>query len=285
MLMPIEPPDPIFLDTSIQIARTIHYPAIRAEIEGRLRDRREIVSGLVVRQEFKRRLLRDAKYLLKQLIERNSFTNTLRHVASLPAIQRRKMSICLNLLATIDEEDSENDRLDRAKLILHDLIKNGISTSEARLSNVVLASGCACALQPIIEKRRFVNYDFGKDRCSATDGKCKIRTFLEDNRQKLKTMLEYLQQLIDDGSPAGKTGELQRAQQFIENFFRDPSTVESANPCTTVGDLLIALESANCATIYTMNLRESQHFIRALNQAMIYRSPNPEHAEEVHTTT
>lgn len=275
-----EPDDPIFLDTSIQIARKIHRPEIQHSISVRLRRHGEIVSGLVVRQEFKRRLLKEALYLLKQLEARKSYQKVLRHISdSLPRAQQRKMKINLQLLQTVDESDGDDDRYDRSRLMLRDLIRNGIATAEAQLTRLNKATGCACAQQPIVEKKPFSNYEFGTDRCSKTNGRCGIGRFLEANRSLLAHIHDYLDVLPPPGQDGGRTEELERARLFIRRFMQDPTGIEAEEPCLSVGDLLIAMESLGCATLYTMNLRESQHLARALDQSMIYRPPNSDKLE------
>lgn len=47
------------------------------------------------------------------------------------------------------------------------------------------------------------------------------------------------------------------------------------DPCLTVGDLLIALESIDEPSFLTINSRESQHLCRALNQTLIVRPIDP----------
>jgi hypothetical protein len=234
-----------------------------------------------VRQEFKRRLLKDAVYLLKQLTERKSFQKVRRHIQDslLHPGQRPRKQICLDLLSTVDESDTDDDLFDRARLTLRDLIKNGIATSEANLSRVDSRSGCACANHPIIEKVRFVQYNLGGDRCSATEGRCGIKSFLEANRDHLAAIHAYLSSLPALGKNGGKTKQLQNAEEFIARFFAGGREVESENPCLTVGDLLIALESAECATMYTMNVSDSRHLARVLRQSLIYLPPNSDNPE------
>jgi hypothetical protein len=51
------PESDIFVDTSIQIARITHSPETKRRICARLEQHGEVVTSLVVKQEFKRRLL------------------------------------------------------------------------------------------------------------------------------------------------------------------------------------------------------------------------------------
>jgi hypothetical protein len=51
------------------------------------------------------------------------------------------------------------------------------------------------------------------------------------------------------------------------------------NPCRTVGDLLLAIESAQVRNLYTMNYTESQAYCDFLGQDLAVRPNNPEHEE------
>jgi len=57
----------IFLDTSIQIARFFREKRMKNRIEERLSNYDMVVSSSIVLQEFKRRVLSEALYLLNQL--------------------------------------------------------------------------------------------------------------------------------------------------------------------------------------------------------------------------
>lgn len=269
--------DPLFVDTSIQIARKAHRPEIKASIAARLAQHKDVRSGLVVRQEFKRRLLKEAAYLLRQLEERNSYEKVRRHVQGLQPQLLRKMKIGLDLLATVDEADDDDDRSDRMRLMLRDLIANGVKVSEAHLSFVNMASGCACAKQPIIERKPF-HYDFGSDKCSKYGDRCGVQGFLESNRPLLALIHKTIAELPSEG-PDRRTGELARAMEFIGAFLNNPASVSERNPCLEVGDLLIALETVGSATMYTMNLAESRHLARILGQSLVFRHPNSDRAE------
>jgi predicted nucleic acid-binding protein len=88
----------IFLDTSIQIARFIHSPEAKRRIDERIREFDLKVTSSVVRQEFKRRLLRESKYVLEQLSRRNSYAEVYHHIVQLPDLwHKRKKNICLRM--------------------------------------------------------------------------------------------------------------------------------------------------------------------------------------------
>ncbi len=92
----------VFLDTSIQIARFVHGPNAKQRIRDCLSRFRFVATGLVVRQEFKRRLLREAKYLLEQTqstwVFRPSSSSCL---LKANFVHARKRNICLEVLSSV----------------------------------------------------------------------------------------------------------------------------------------------------------------------------------------
>src|SRR5437868_3721586 len=93
---------PLFLDTSIQIARVVHSPRAKAMIKARIDRHRQTVTSLVVRQEFRRRLLKEADYLIRALHRYKSFRELVHHVIRLPnPYHARKRNICLQTLEQI----------------------------------------------------------------------------------------------------------------------------------------------------------------------------------------
>lgn len=266
----------VFIDTSIQIGRRVHRPEIEKSIRSRLASFSQVTTGLVVRGEFKKRLLMEAQYLLTQFKLRGSFEKVRRHVQdSLPPADPRKKQICLQTLTTIDEKDTDEDRSERAKLYLRDLLRFGLPTFDAQLSTLLKDSGCARGLAPVREKKKFLAYEFGPKRCEQSEGTCRVGQFLLKHRDLLEKVADYIAALPPDET----TKELQASEDFIQQYLSSPSEIEKRNACTIVGDLLIALESSAIPTFYTMNYKESRHLCQVLGQRMIFRHPNSDHAE------
>jgi hypothetical protein len=78
-----------------------------------------------------------------------------------------------------------------------------------------------------------------------------------------------------------KSSEIKNAERFLDRLEKNPEKAKHDDPCLTVGDLLIALESAGIPTFYTLNSRESQHLCRALDQTLIVRPLDPTKPEVV----
>jgi hypothetical protein len=206
----------IFLDTTIQIALVVYSPEMKDRIRARIGGYRLTVSSDVVKQEFKRRLLKEAQYLLNQLNRLNSLVKVQRHVVDhLTERHNRKRNISLEILTTLFEEEDDADRTERAKRYLDCLIQFGLDDLEESTGSIIRDSGCACAKNPI-RKRKSGDYDFGTDKCSKTDSECGIRSFLEGRRSQLDQIRDALASVPADK----KTDELERAHPHREIPFK-----------------------------------------------------------------
>lgn len=268
----------VFLDTTIQIARFVHSPEMKLRVEERIHAYDVSVTGLVARLEFKRRLLKEADYLLRQLTRLGSYIRLRRHVDDvLPIQQQRKRNICVEILGTILEQEDDASLTDRARLFLRDLITGGLQEFDELVDSVISIAGLPCAKRGIREVRKYSKYDFGDEKCSRNRESCGIVPFLKQREPQLRSILQMIQTLPS----ADKTDELAEAQDFIEAYFRDPAVATVDEPCVKVGDLLIALESSGIPAFYTMNGKESQHLARVMGQELVVRPRNPKHPDVI----
>jgi hypothetical protein len=274
----------VFLDTSIQIARFVHDRQIKGRIRRRIAPYDLRVTSLVVRQEFRRRLLEEAAWCLNQLnhpSKPKTFEQLMRYIADhIPQPQVRQKRIRLQILMTI-QEGPGNDRTERAKRHLRTLLRTGLSVFEDEIDHVIRDVECACASYPVVEKKPYKRYEFGPNKCSECDRACGVVPFLVAREDKLVEILERLK-----GLPNGKKvkadgtrTELGKIENFIAAFLASPATAREMNPCLTVGDLLIALESERIPDFYTINAKESQYLCRWMNQTLIVRKTFPVHED------
>jgi hypothetical protein len=253
----------------------IHGPETKARIQAQIERHDISVSSEVVKQEFKRRLLKEAQYLLNQLNKRGSYEKVRRHVLDcLPPQMVRKQKICLQTLESIFEGRDDEELTERAKRSLRRLIKFGLGEFEETVGSIVREVACACSRYPVQEKKTGV-FDFGTDRCSKVEGACGIASFLDQRRDILVRIREALRSL----PPMRKTQELTRAEAFLDQVLEDPGSAMGNDPCLKVGDLVFALESVGIPIFYTLNYRESRHYCRWLDQDLIVRPINPEHED------
>jgi len=267
------------LDTSVQIARLLR-PALRKPIETSLSRYQRKSSGTIALQEFKRRVLKDAAYLLTKLNQTKSYKSALEYVTSvLPPKQERKKTICQLLLHQILDNRSDEELTERARRYLRTLIMHGEKQFIDSLDEVVPESNCYLARLPVREKKRYLFYEI-ETRCSKTKGKCQIEQFLFERRDICKGLLEFLTQLPNQRM----TTELEKAREFLSKLVaKDFAQIaHSEEPCLRYGDLVLALESQGYAVFYTMNHRESQAFADFLGQDLRVRPNNPENEEQTY---
>jgi len=263
----------LFLDTSIIIASFIHSPKIKKHIENRIKEFTFACTGMVVKKELKHRFFNDIKYLYNLSRTYNAISDLNRRIDALPKQQYRKFRICFQTLITIDEMEDEQSRLDRLRYYTKYLLDYGMDILTKKYCFLSISS---CFLGKNDIQKTGNDYDMGPSKCSRVSDKCKIHLFLSDNQNELIKIQEHLRH-IDNSE---KTVELRNAEEFIDKFKENPHTIQKFNPCSTVADLLIALESKCCPSFYTINKKESQHYCRVLNQNLIVRPTNPDKDDE-----
>lgn len=137
----------IFIDTSVQLLRFIGSKEIKTQIDGRLSGYGFSVTSLIVRQEFKRRFLTDVRYV-RTALEKNGLdpTETLRYInAKLSSPHnRRKLSICLNILASTGFNGHNfSDMGEKCHLMLSSWEDFGLDLFDSSVGQVVKYSGLA----------------------------------------------------------------------------------------------------------------------------------------------
>jgi hypothetical protein len=273
--------DGIFLDTSVQIARLLR-PQMKQPIENCVSKYRRRASGTVAVQEFKRRVLKEAAYLLTKLNQTNSYHQTLEYVtAVLPKMQERKRTICLLLLHKVLHDRSDQELTERARYYLRTLLMHGEKLFLRFLDEVVPPTNCYLARLPIQEKRRYYSYTI-ETKCSKTRNRCQIAEFLQQRKEICQELFQFLSQL-----PQGRlTPELERGREFVGKIVGGTlNTVDGEEPCLNYGDFLLALESEGWPAFYTMNYRESQAYADFLGQELLIRPNNPASQEQIHQTS
>jgi len=266
------PDDFIFVDTTICIARLFAAPSQRQRIAATCHQR-TVCTGLVCRQEFKRRVLGDAAYLWQLLSKRNSFEETHHYLNGLRGNQfhKRRAGICLDLMGDVTGSD-DKEKTDRLRTKLCTLLVTGLTNFDSWIDIPTTRSNCGCAKLDVRSSGRGKNavYDVGPKECGELIGeKCGIASFLSEVADQRAKVLAYLQSLpLTD-----KSQELADAQSFLEKLTADTSSATDDNPCLEIGDLVIALEAAAIGThtFYTTNWEESRHLCKALEQTLVIR--------------
>ncbi|HHT9136650.1 MAG TPA: hypothetical protein ACFYEK_05315 [Candidatus Wunengus sp. YC60] len=251
---------------------------MKKAIEQRLASYDITVSSPVVIQEFKRRVITEAIYLINLLNAKGSYERVKRHVTNvLPAQWNRKRQICLGMLDEIFENKGDLELTERAKRYLRTLIKFGVSVLKKKVGHIVSGTGCYLSNYPVKEIKPYKRYDLAKKKCSEVYSLCPVADFLKEKFELCKQLLKSLSNL------SNKTKELENTCAFLQELIANPDIVHQKDPCLSVGDLLIALESHSIPDFYTMNYKESKVFCDILGQNLIIRPNNPDSPETIYS--
>jgi hypothetical protein len=269
----------VFVDTSIQISRIFKSDELKSRIKERLSKFDLVLTGLVVRNEFRRRVMTEAQYLLRLLDKYKSAKRVQQHVNDELAgwHNQRKRNISLNLLATYYPDRSDEEHTERLKRLLRSLLIAGLDDFDESVDSVIPDSGCACGRESVKEIEPYKRYDVGRNSCVETGDVCGIRPFLVSKRHEVQALATYLKELAS----TEKSEDIQRIEEVLVQLRTMPQTVSELELCKQVGDLLIALESSHIPSVYTQNIRESQHLSRALHQDLFYRDNHPDNDDQI----
>jgi hypothetical protein len=269
----------VFLDTSIQISRFFKSDDLKRKIHERLSKFDVVVTGLIVRNEFRRRVLAEAQYLLRLLDKYRSAHRVRQHVNDqLGGWQnQRKRNICLDLLESFYPQSDDRDHTDRLRSLLRSLLIAGMDEFDESVDAIVTDSGCACGRQSVREIEAYKKYDLGSSSCKDYKAQCGINQFLFEKVEALRSIKAFLESVPEPEM----TAELKAIESAIAHILSGGAKTAEMELCKTVGDLLIALESSHIPSFYTQNVHESRHLCRALTQTMIYRSNHAGDEDEV----
>ena len=242
--------DIVYLDTSVVIALFVHPSEIKKHIRIEIAKYKFRLTGLVVQQEFCRRLLKEAKYLLGQLEKRRSFNRVLSHLVDLSKFHDRKFRICLQTMINNFPDGTDADRTERLQLFLEDLLENGIAEIKQNIVDEIVKSvGCASAIEGI--HRTKSGFRFPHDECSKHE-RCGVGDFLNESPDR-EPLLQFL---IDNDERL--TAELKKGKESLLSL-RELGCVNACklDPCISIGDVLISLESRSAGVFLTQNFKES----------------------------
>jgi hypothetical protein len=271
--------DAVFVDTSIQISRRFKSDHLKSRIEDRLSKFDLVLTGLVVRNEFRRRVMSEAVYLLRLLEKYKSAKRVHEHVNDeLGGWQnQRKRNISLNLLTKFYPEANDAEHTDILRRSLRSLLIAGLDDFDESVDSVIYDSCCACGHESVREIEAYKKYNIGNNSCKAAGQGCGVRPFLVSKMKELKMLSDHLRK-----TPASeKSEEIQRIEQTLTVLLEMPEDVSGLELCQEVGDLLIALESSHIPTFYTQNVHESRHLCHALRQKLFYRDNHPANEDKM----
>ncbi len=267
----------LFVDTSAIIAHLVGHPEVRRVVASQLQAADRVVTGLVVRQELKRRFLDAVRFVYERLLEASNYHEAYRVAKdALATWQKRKLSLAVDLLVTYATEAGDLTQSELRKHVLfrlEALLDDAWDLLHEVVDEVLRGSGCAFGQEP--PKRDGATWKLGRRKCSLAGEACTIADFLVIRRSAAERILARLEE-------QAPTEELADAREFLVAVLPEPGLCRERSPCLTVGDLLIALESADVPTFCTLNGAESLHLCAALGQRLVLCPARPGKAPEIH---
>lgn len=250
----------VFLDTSILIGLQVHHPEIKKFIRSKIKEFNLSIVSLVVVQEFSRRFLNEAQYLLDLLDRKGSVQNVQFHLLSLSPMQQRKLKICLYTLFSCFNNESDKDRSDRLRLFLKYILENSIDDLKDD-HQILKTSRCGAGLSVLESKnrkRRIANKKCVKNK------DCEIVRFLTNSNAR-NPLLAYLLSLRS----TELTNELKNGIIFLQSLSDTSVEARETSPCLKHGDIVISLESRPILNFFSMNFRESEILCKQAEQTLI----------------
>jgi hypothetical protein len=261
----------LFLDTSIAVSKH-KGPLFTGRIDYVFSLFRWRATSSYAKTEYGNVVLAQAEYVLRKLKETRSLRKTCDWIANvLPGFHDQKRIWTLNLLSKIHGM-SDEERTERAILALTRLLKLGVRYLEI-ISDKPIENGTDCYWAKVgVQQKADGALFWQKPRCTISNPRCRIHKFFEENRE---LFLEIKAQ-IDALPEAERSDQLRGFSDVIEKAKADPSVLlDYKSGCCRLADALIAVDSRNYGSMFSMNAAESVLLTKALNQDFYFLPPNP----------
>ncbi len=260
----------VFLDTSIHCSR-LKGPSFRDRISDVLRRFEWIGTSTYTKVEFGNVVLAQAEYYLRKLDEFNSLEKTRDFIGNvLPhKLHKAKVTWSFNLLNEYGRDDSECT--ERARVSLRRLMKYGVAFVEDHCDSPV-SDGTKCYwASKGVHKRNDGRLVWKSPTCKRTHKRCRIDEFFLENRDlfvKIKNGIDEL--------PEGRlTDQLRGFADVIGQAMEDPEILlDYRTGCKRLADAIIAVESSDFHSFFSMNSAESEILTALLEQSFYFLPPN-----------
>lgn len=237
-----------FIDTSVLINYLTGYELENIENHGP--DSTKWHISTFIKCEARRRLLRDANFIYRRYLKRNSESEVDRSFAKLPVRWYRRLvmihSIRAHILKQIEKLNPTYTPSERFEHMKYHL-RNEILTYIARINNfpALNATKCAVGLEKISydKNKKLFNIPIKKILCSNKNPLCNIRRFFENNRPDMVNMLENLK----------RDKEFKKREKTLitalKKIINKKIILPEQKICWDCGDVVIACEAPRSAII------------------------------------
>ena len=259
----------VHLDTSLQIERC--KTGRKAEpVLSFLRDFRFVSTSSYARLEFKRAWLQRLAYLYSlsgQVKTIGEVSGVLADKLGSHPLHRRQLSTCLQaieaFLLPTNDRISETAQLTRMRAHLRGAVLNAFSWWEASVTHEYNGTNCVRASErPRVSGGGKLDVSIPKCRRNAI--RCRIHSFLQDNRVHLRAIKAEIDRLGSNASD-----ELIKAGAVLDAFEDDPEKVCQDDVCVKLGDILVAIDGIDIGSFAANNDKEWIPLARALQKHLL----------------
>ena len=246
----------VFLDTSVQIRRTLALPEQAKQLEVQLTlPTIKAVTSAYVWMEYQRTVVADYAYLQQLMGRYDNWGDLFRHLLDGARAFRPRAAVrCTQILGTIYEE-SEHD-IEMARDILSGQITHGLQrqfwANIGRLPDLIGCDLVSAGITPQQDGSYAV-----ANTCRKATAACHLPDFLSQQRNRICTIAEYL----------AAHPRLLKQQMQIERLLADllinPRAALGQSACWPLGDVIIALQVPTDALVWTLD-RDFEPLVQAL---------------------
>lgn len=236
----------VFLDTSIQIQRTLSDPAQFNPIEEAIsKSITQSVSSPYVWMEYQRTVVADFAYVHQLMLHYDDWGSLFRHVLDGNRSFRPRSAVrCTQIIGDMYTRSGQS--LETARYIVADQIVYSLQQRFWRnvhaVSDMIICDLVTKGVTRQQDQRYAVASSCRKDQAA-----CHLPAFLADHQSQLQTLLDYL-----TGRPHS-VKEQPRLERLLSAVIRDPRAVLGQASCWPLGDVIIALQVPTGATLWTLD--------------------------------
>lgn len=238
----------VFLDTSIQIQRTLSDPARFNPIEAAIsKSIPQAISSPYVWMEYQRTVVADFAYVHQLMLQYDDWGKLFRHILDGNRSFRPRSAVrCTQIIG--DLYTSSGQSLETARRIIVDQIVYNYNLQKRFWRNVTsIPEAIVCDLVTKgVVRQQDQNYAVAAS-CRKEHAACHLPAFLTYHQPRLQTLLDYLI------AHPHSVKEQPRLERLLQAVIREPRLALGQASCWPLGDVIIALQVPAGAALWTLD--------------------------------
>lgn len=258
----------VFLDTSIHCS--LHKgKSYTNRIDDTLARFKWKGTSSYTKTEYGNVVLSKAEYYLRTIKKLKTLEATLDWVANRlrDNIHKHHRTWAFNLLTLRMQGKTEEERTERAKLSLQQLLLIGVSYVDD-LCDSPINNGTECfwASQKVT-KSRSGDYKWKSPTCKRSKVRCRLHAFFDENVETFRKIQAAIE-LIPERERSPQLAQFR--ETIAEALVDSEMLLDYRKGCVRIADAIIAVDGKEFASMFTMNITESELLCEVLGQTLIY---------------